>query len=183
MYAAFNKWTLDSIREEGAVLSWLESIRFEWSSITAQAIGNILEGKTIVLITDRDRFWLSEYIIAAINKLTYDRPMIPIVVMDKIYPNYDLVVGGEMIDMVDDMLEISYKGDYFFWYIGRGEDKRADIAKRGSESYMWLMDENYQNSIYLHSYDKKVDIQLLQLFSQFNKSLNAVLFGDVSLDD
>lgn len=183
MQQQFNKWTLDSIREEGASLQWLENIRFEFSATTAQAIQNILESKTIVLITDRDRMWFAEYIMNSLNKLSQERPLIPIVIIDDIYHNYDLILGGEMVDMLEDMLSISYKEDYFFWYIGRGDDRRADIAKRSSESYMWLMDENYQNSIPLHSYDKNIDIQLIQLYQQFNKSLNAVLFGDVVLDD
>ena len=183
MHQQFNKWTLDSIREEGASLQWLENIRFEFSTITAQAIQNILESKTIVLIVDRDREWFAKYILNALNRLSQERPLIPIVNIDDVYSNYDLILGGEMIDMLDDMLSISYKGDYFFWYIGRGDDRRADIAKRSSESYMWLMDENYQNSIPLHSYDKNIDIQLIQLYQQFNKSLNAILFGDVILDD
>lgn len=183
MHQQFTKWTLDSIREEGASLQWLENIRFEFSATTAQAIQNILESKTIILITDRDREWLSRYIVAALNRASQERPLIPIVNIEHIYSDYDLILGGEMIDMIEDMLSISYKDAYFFWYIGRGDDRRADIAKRSSESYMWIMDENFQNSIPLHSYDKNIDIQLIQLYQQFNKSLNAVLFGDVELDD
>ncbi len=84
-----------------------------------------------------------------------------------------------MIDMIDDMLSISYKDDYFFWYIGKGEDKRVDIAKRKDNSFLWILDEEFHNAFTMKSYDPQLDIKLLQLFTLFNISLSAVLFGEV----
>jgi len=46
----FAQWSLDAIREEGANLSWLEEIRFEWSNPSSLALEQILQGKTIVLL-------------------------------------------------------------------------------------------------------------------------------------
>jgi len=77
------------------------------------------------------------------------------------------------------MISQSYKDDYFFWYIGRGEDKRSDIAKRKDESYFWLFDEDFNNAFTLKSYETSLDIKLLQLFKLFNASLNATMFGEV----
>jgi hypothetical protein len=176
---SFEKWTLDAIRSDGASLSWLEEYRFEWTTIVELAISQIMEGKTIVLITDRERKWFESYIVSSINKLTTDRPIIPIVSIDSIYFHYDDISGAKMIDMLDDMLSITYKEDYFFWYIGKGEDKRVDIAKRKDNSLLWIFDEDFQNAFTMKSYDSQLDIKLLQLFTLFNLSLNAVLFGEV----
>lgn len=176
---SFEKWTLDAIRSDGASFSWLEEYRFEWTTIVELAISQIMEGKTIVLITDRERKWFESYIVSSINKLTTDRPIIPIVSIDSIYFHYDDISGAKMIDMLDDMLSITYKEDYFFWYIGKGEDKRVDIAKRKDNSLLWIFDEDFQNAFTMKSYDSQLDIKLLQLFTLFNLSLNAVLFGEV----
>ena len=176
---SFEKWTLDAIRSDGASLSWLEEYRFEWTTIVELAISQIMEGKTIVLITDRERKWFESYITSSVNKLSTDRPIIPIVSIDSIYTHYDDISGAKMIDMLDDMLSITYKEDYFFWYIGKGEDKRVDIAKRKDNSLLWIFDEDFQNAFTMKSYDSQLDIKLLQLFTLFNLSLNAVLFGEV----
>ena len=176
---SFEKWTLDAIRSDGASLSWLEEHRFEWTTVAELAISQIIEGKTIILITDRERKWFEHYIITSINKISSDRPIIPIVSIDNLYALYDEVSSGKMIDMIDDMLSISFKEDYFFWYIGKGDDRRVDIAKRKDNSFLWVFDEDFHNAFTMKSYDSQLDIKLLQLFSLFNISLSAVLFGEV----
>jgi len=178
----FIKWTLDSIREEGSSLSWLEESRFEWTATIGQVLKQILSGKTIVLVTDENRKWFAHYIITALNKPSTDRPMISLVSIDNIYPSYGMV-DGDAIDMLDDMLALSYKDDYIYWYIGRGNDNRANLPKRYDRSYLWLMDEDYQNAFSMRSYDPLLDIKLLQLYRLFDKSLNAVLFGEVNIDE
>ncbi len=175
----FAQWSLDAIREEGGSLSWLEEYRFEWSKTTAFALSQILNGKTVILITDEKRKWLEHYILTSINSIALDRPLVPVVSIDSLYAHYNNLSGGEMIDFVEDMISQSYKDDYFFWYIGKGEDKRSDIAKRKDESYFWLFDEDFNNAFTLKSYDTSLDIKLLQLFKLFNASLNATMFGEV----
>lgn len=179
---SFEKWTLDAIRSDGATLSWLEEYRFEWTTVAELAISQIMEGKTIVLITDRERKWFESYVRISLNKLNTDRPIIPIVSIDSAFSYYDDISGAKMIDMIDDMLSISYKDDYFFWYIGKGEDRRVDIAKRRDNSFLWIFDEEFHNAFTMKSYDAQLDIKLLQLFSLFNRSLNAVLFGEVDAE-
>ncbi len=175
----FAQWSLDAIREEGGSLSWLEEYRFEWSKTTAFALEQILNGKTIILITDEKRKWFEHYILSSMNGLLLERPLIPIISIDNIYTHYNNVSGGETIDIIDDMISLSYKDDYFFWYIGRGDDKRSDIAKRKDESYFWIFDEDFNNAFTLKSYDKDLDIKLLQLYKLFDASLNAAMFGEV----
>jgi hypothetical protein len=175
----FAQWSLDAIREEGGALSWLEEQRFEWAKTTALALEQILTGKTIVLITDHNRKWLERYIIDSLNSISLDRPLIPIVTIDSLYPHFNNVNGGEMIDMVDDLITLSYKDDHFFWYIGKGDDKRSDIAKRKDNSYFWIFDEDFNNAFTLKSYDTMLDIKLLQLYRLFDASLSAAMFGEV----
>ncbi len=177
----FAQWSLDAIREEGASLSWLEELRFEWVIPTSACIYEILSGKSIVLITDTQREWLAHYILGKINAPRPERPLIPIVNIESIYPHYDMLSGGEMIDMLEDMLQLSFGERYIFWYIGRGEDKRADIAKRRDDTYFWIFDEDYQSSFKLNSHDSHLDIKLLQLFRLFDQSLNAAMFGEVDV--
>ena len=86
------------------------------------------------------------------------------------------------METLSDMLELSYKGEYFFWYIGRGGDeRRADIVKRTDNALMWIMDENYPNALSMRSYDPLIDIKLLQLYRLFDKTLSAVLFGEIDV--
>jgi len=177
MHSDFAQWSLDAIRQEGGSLSWLEEDRFEWSKTTAFALEQILNGKTIILITDMKRKWLERYILDSINNL--ERPLVPIVSIESLYPHYNDLNGGEMIDMIDDMIALSFKNDYFFWYIGKGDDKRSDIAKRKDESYFWLFDEDFNNAFTMKSYDPILDIKLLQLYRLFDASLNAAMFGEV----
>ena len=177
----FAQWSLDTLREEGAALAWLEESRFEWATTTSLALEQILAGKTIILITDDSRKWLESYILSKINSIKLERPLLPIVSIDSMYLHYDKISGGEMIDVIEDMITLSHKEDYFFWYIGAGDDKRADIAKRKDNSYFWIFDEEYLNSFMLKSYDSNIDIKLLQLYKQFDLSLNAALFGEVDV--
>lgn len=176
---AFAQWSLDAIREEGGSLSWLEEQRFEWTTTTSHALEQILAGKIVILITDEKRKWLENYILTFINKITLERPFIPVVSIDSICTHYNNVSGGEMIDIIDDMISLSYKENYFFWYIGKSDDKRSDIAKRRDESYFWIFDEEFNNAFTLKSYDSDLDIKLLQLYKLFNASLNATMFGEV----
>jgi len=177
----FAQWSLDTLREEGASLSWLEENRFDWATSTSLALEQILDGKTIILITDEKRKWLESYILSNINASNPQRPLLPIISIDGIFSHYNKVNTGEMIDMMDDMISLSYKDNYFFWYIGCGDDKRCDIAKRQDNSYFWMFDEEYSNSFMLRSYDKNLDIKLLQIFRQFDLSVNAALFGEVDV--
>ena len=177
----FAQWSLDEMREEGACLSWLEEHRFDWTTTTSQALEQVLSGKTIILITDEKRKWLESYILNSINSKLLERPLLPIVSMYGLYKHYNYVSGGDMIDVLEDMISISYKEDYFFWYIGNGDDKRADIAKRKDNSYFWSFDEDNANAFNLKSFDKSLDVKLLQLYGLFDASLNAAMFGEVDV--
>lgn len=177
----FAQWSLDAIREEDGALSWLEEQRFDWTTTTAHAIEQILSGKTIILITDEKLKWFETYLLSSINAQLLDRPLLPIVSIDSLYSHYNNISSGEKIDILDDMLSLSFKENYFFFYIGKGDDRRADIAKRRDNSYFWIFDEDYHNAFTMKSYDSHLDIKLLQLYRLFNLSLNAAMFGEVDV--
>ncbi|MEA2091860.1 MAG: HobA family DNA replication regulator, partial [Campylobacterota bacterium] len=84
----FAQWSLDVIREDGAILSWLEEQRFDWTNPLSLALEQILNGKTIILITDEKRKWLETYILGSINSMQHERPLLPIVSIDSLYKHY-----------------------------------------------------------------------------------------------
>lgn len=177
----FLKWTLDAIRGDEAIMSWLEERRYEWVPLAATAIEKILEGQSVVIVTDREREWFCHYVIASVNKPIKNRPILPFFALRDLYPYLDGIKKDEEIDLLFDMLSLSFKGEYFFWYIGKSDDPRSQIAKRRDDSFLWLMDEEYQNSFLLKSYDNLLDMKLFQLFRLFDKSVDAALFGEIGL--
>jgi len=179
----FTKWMLETIRAEGASFHWVEELRFEWTASTALAVSQIVAGKTIVLVTDRKRKWFQHYISTTINQLSNDRPMIPLISLDRIYPEFDEMTTGEAMDMLTDMIKLSFGGNHFIWYVGKGSDSRSEIAKRSENSCLWILDENFGTAVKLRSYDPYLDIKMLQLYRLFDLSLNAVLFGEISTDE
>ncbi|UFS61698.1 HobA family DNA replication regulator [Sulfurimonas sp. HSL-3221] len=180
---SFMKWMLETIRSEGASFNWVEENRFEWTASTMLAVSQIVTGKTIVLVTDRKRKWFQHYISSTINQLSNDRPMVPLISLDRIYPEFDEMTSGDAMDMLADMLDLSFAGNYFFWYVGKGSDPRSEIAKRADNSCLWLLDEEFGHAMKLRSFDPYLDIKLLQLYRLFDLSLNAVLFGEVDADE
>lgn len=174
------QWTLEAIRNDDPMMGWLEERRFDFVPPVQNAIEQILQGATIILITDRERAWFGSYLTAKINAKSAGRPLLPIVTLDMMCPALDVIESTEDIDMIEDMLSLAYK-KYFIWYIGRGDDRRADIAKRHDKNMLWIFDEEVQNSFMLHSYDKLLDIKLLHLYRLFEKTLSGALFGEFQL--
>jgi hypothetical protein len=178
----FDQWTLEAIRAEGASMSWFEEQRFDWIPQIIGAMDQIMNGHTVVLVTDHERRWFGNYILETINKKFKERPLIPVVSLDALYSHLDIHGDVKEMDVLSDMLSISFKSDYFVWYIGRGgNEQRADFAKRSDNALMWIMDENYPNALMLRSYDSHIDIKLLQLYRLFDRTLAAVLFGEIDV--
>ena len=80
------------------------------------------------------------------------------------------------------MLNISFPNGYTFWYIGRSQSMQATIAKVTKNSFLWIFDEDLQNSFHLSSTNEALDTQLLQMFRLYNKTLSAVLFAQIEVD-
>ena len=177
------KWTLETIREDESMMSWMEESRFEWVPLVASALKNLVRGYTFIVLTDKEREWFGSYIINSINKPNKNRPLLPVMSFDAVFAQVDSIKSDEDMQLLEDMLSLSCSNGYSFFYIGKSDDKKAEIAKRKDNSFLWIMDEHFQNSFYLNSNDELLDIKLIQLMRLFDKSVDAVLFADVDIEE
>ncbi len=179
----FLQWTLEAIREDESLMSWMEEKRFEWVPIVSSALKNILLGHSIIIITDKKREWFGKYLSQSLNSFEKNRPLLPILTFEDLCINIDEANSKEKISMIEDMLSVSFPNGYTFFYIGQSNSSRAKLAKHNEESFLWIMDEQLQNSFYLNSNDELLDIKLIQLARLFDKSIDAVLFNEIGLED
>lgn len=177
------RWTLESIRKDGSMMSWMEEKRFEWVPQVSSILENLLDGQTIIIITDNDREWFGDYVLKKINEVSKNRPMLPFVSIKTFFPNISQLKTKEDIELLEDMLSQSFSNGYTFFYIGKSSDVKMQLAKRHFKSFLWVLDEHFQDSFYLSSGDDLLDIKLIQLFRLLDNSINAALFAEVSLED
>ncbi len=180
----FLNWTIDTIREDRLISSWLEEKKYEWTPLVAQSVINVLnKNRSVIIITDKDREWFLEYILSNINQSKLNRPFLPFYDFRSFYKQLDNPKQSEEdINYIKDMLNISFPSGYCFWYIVTSQDKRANISKISKNSFLWLLDEERQNSFYLRSNDEALDMKLLQMFRLYNKTLSAALFAEVNVE-
>lgn len=178
----FLNWTIDTIREDKLISPWLEEKKYEWTPLVSKSITNILDkGCSVIILTDREREWFLEYVLSNINAKKNNRPYLPFYDFRAICKQIDDVKSENDVSMIKDMLEISFPNGYCLWYIGRGQDVRATIPKVSKKSFLWLLDEEMQNSFNLRSNDEALDMKLLQMFRLYDKSLSAALFADTDV--
>jgi hypothetical protein len=176
------KWTLDTIREEESCFSWMEEYRYEWAPLVKSAASQVVEGKTVLIVTDESHKWFAKYILNAINDLGKQRPFLPFYQLAENFPNLQNIHTTQDIELLEDMLDISYPNGYYIWYIGRGDHSYTKLAYRNHDNFLWVLDEEVQNSFLLRSSDPLLDIKLLQLYKLFDSTLTAVLFGDLDFE-
>ena len=180
---AFLKWTLETIRKEGSWMSWMEEKRLEWVPLAASRLQNLMNGHTFIVVTDEDREWFAHYMISSINRNTNSRPLLPFVSFKTFFPNLDQWRSREEIALLEDMLSLAFPNGYTLFYVGKSNDFKSQIAKQRDDSFMWLLDEQMQNSFYLSSSDELLDVKLIQLYKLMEKTINALLFAEVSVED
>lgn len=176
------KWTLETIREEASGFSWMEEYRYEWAPLVKSAVDQVLEGKTVLILTDETHDWFSKYITAQINDLKKGRPLLPFYSLSKCFPHFQEMKTTQELQLLEDMLDISYPNGYFIWYIGKGDHACTKLVYRNENSFLWIMDEEVQDSFLFRSLDPLLDIKLLQLFKLFDSTLSAALFGELDLE-
>lgn len=174
-------WTLDTIRSDGAMMSWLEERRFEWVPLVSDAVRSLMEGSTVILLTDREREWFAKYATTTVNKPERERPLLPVFEADCIMPYIDRLGKGDDLDLVMEMLTVAYGEEFIFWYVGKEDDPRAKLAKKRDDSFLWIMDVQTQNSFQLKSSDDLLDMKLFHLVRLFDKTIDAAMFGEVEL--
>jgi hypothetical protein len=178
----FTNWTIEEIRNDKLIASWLEERKFDWIPLIAKAVTNILEKqKSVLIITDNEHEWFMKYILTNINKKSLKRPMLPFYSFDSFISNIDNIKSELDVELIHDMLNISFPNGYFFWYIGKSQSKRATLAKISKQPLLWLMDEELPNSFFLNS-DDTLDLRLLNMFRLFNKTISASLFCEIDVE-
>ena len=176
------KWTLETIREEETCFSWMEEYRYEWAPLVKSAASQVLEGKTVLVVTDESHKWFGKYILNSINNLRKNRPLLPFYQLIDIFPNLQNLTSTQELQLLEDMLDISYPNGYYIWYIGKGDHSYTKLAYRNEDSFLWVMDEEVQNSFAFRSSDPLLDIKLLQLYKLFDMTISEALFGDLDLE-
>jgi hypothetical protein len=175
------KWTLETIREEDC-FSWMEEHRYEWAPLVKSAVDQMLEGKTVLLLTDVPRKWFGKYVLENVNDLQKNRPLLPVFPMAKMFPSLGALSSTQEMQLFEDMLDLAYPNGYFIWYIGKGNHPFTKLAYRCEDSFLWIMDEEVENSFSLRSSDEMLDIKLLQLYKLFDLTLSQALFGELDLE-
>ncbi len=170
-------WTLRSIRKSEN-FSWMEERRLEWVPLAISRLQTLLEGKTFILITDEKRQWFSSYILANINAHPNSRPFLPFVDLQSFFPNLNTLKTSEDISLLEDLLGVSFPNGYVFFYIGSSNNIQAQIAKQNDDSFMWILDEQIQNSFFLSGKDRDLDIKLIQLYKLLDKTIDVLLFPE-----
>ncbi|MDR0579824.1 MAG: HobA family DNA replication regulator [Campylobacteraceae bacterium] len=179
----FLKWTLDTIRKEGSSFSWMEEKRLEWVPLVVPVLKKLLQGHTFIVATDDERRWFGEYMVYSINRPYQNRPFISFICLNAFFPNINSLRSKEDFDLLEDMLSLSFSNGYTFFYVGKSNDAKYQISKQKYDSFLWIVDEQVQNSFYLKSEDYSLDTKMIQLFKLLNRSIDAVLFAEVTLED
>ncbi len=180
----FLNWTIDTIREDKLIGSWLEERKYDWTPLISNSVLNILDkGRSVLVITDNQRDWFSHYILSNINSNKNQRPLLPFYDFKTFTNQINNISSESDIELIKDMLNISFPNGYTFWYIGRSQSDKANIAKISKNSLLWIFDEDIPNSFSLHSNDESLDMKLLQMYRLYNKTLSAALFAQIDVEN
>ncbi len=175
-------WTIDTIREDISTdLSWLEEKKFDWTPLVANTLKKVIQKNySVLVITDDRQQWFANYVLGKLNSKY--RPYLPFYDFNKFCSSIKDIKSQEDIDLVIDMLNISFPSGFLFWYIGGTEHKNFALQRFYEGSFLWLVDKDQQGAISFHEYDKYLDIKLVQLYSLLDKTIDAAMFGNIELD-
>ncbi|TLD97374.1 hypothetical protein LS71_001050 [Helicobacter jaachi] len=180
-------WLLNTIREDekrGVMSGWIEEKRFLLLPHMARIIGHILQGGSVIVLTDSAREWFGDYVTAHINQPHKGRPFFPIVQIKHLNDMIDSNTkegGMQGFQLIGDMLNMMCP-NYRFWYIGK-KNARADFARYQGEGWYWIFDENIHSAEnFLSSTDEKLDYKLISLFKVFERAIIASMLNKISLE-
>lgn len=174
-------WTLDAIRKENSDFSWMEEYRFEWTPIVQSACSRLASGETMLVLTDSKRKWFGKYILNQINDLDKQRPFLPVYDLQACFAGLQGLTENSDIDLLEDLLDISFPNGYFIWYIGSSRHGYMKLAQREETNFLWVTAEHIPNSIMFRESDPLMDIKLLQLYKLFDSTVQAILHNEVSI--
>jgi len=174
-------WTLERLRTDHAMMNWLEERRYEWVPLAEQTIKRIVSGASVIVLTDPKNRWIAKYLIQTLNDSSKNRPFFPVYDGLSVFPFLDDILKENQFEIAEDMLSLSFHENYIFWYIGTANHPYAAVAKESANSFLWIMDDEIQNSFFLRSADDLLDIKLMHMVRLFDQTLDAVLFGEIEL--
>lgn len=180
MSGDFFSWTIKNIRDDLSKPTWLEDRKSEWVPLVENTLRQIIDGYSVILMSDNERAWFVEYALGYLNSSRRMRPFFPIYSFAAMFSHYHSNSTPELIALIRDMLSISFGEKYLFWYVGKMDDVNAKLAFSHDYHFSWVFDEQMLNSFSLSSTDDLLDIKLLQLLRLFDKSLSAALFGEIT---
>ena len=176
------EWTLSAIRSERSDFSWMEERRFDWIPLVNSAVSRIVEGQTVLLLTDERRKWFGRHILDTINRPERKRPFLPFYPLEALFSPLGEIESTQEIQWLEDMLTISFPNGYFLWYVGEGDPLYTKLVYRSEENFLWLLDDVVPGSFTLSATDPLLEIKLLQLYRLFDRTVEAVLFSEIFLD-
>lgn len=175
-------WTLQSIREEESDFSWMEEKRYDWTPLVKSALERIVQGQSVLVLTDPSRRWFGHYIQNKINETQNNRPFLPFYQLSRMFSTLDDMQSTQDLALLEDMLDISFANGYFIWYIGEGTHPYTKLVYRNEENFLWIIDDQVHNSFPFRGSDDLLDLKLIQLYKLFDRSISAVLFGELELE-
>ncbi|RAX53198.1 hypothetical protein CCY99_06295 [Helicobacter sp. 16-1353] len=174
---AFANWTLELARKDGIAMGWFEERRFDWCQIAYRFAKNIINGNTIILCSDLQKKWFCEYVLQTINA-NKGRPLIPIITLESMLPKCQDID----LPLIEDMLSVAFDDRYTIWYIGYANNRLVKLATDHQSSFIWAFDGSLHTAFNMNSSDSGSDVKLLQLFKILDRTIDAVMFNEISDD-
>ena len=141
-----NRFIMDMIRKKN--YQWMEERRIDFVPLLSVFLNEVIDAKTVLIVTDKQRKWYGNYLLEKINSFNKFKPQFyPFYVLDNIFPQIHQIETSEHFDMFEDMLNVSFK-NYIFWYIGK-ETPLVEFTKRKDNSFYWIMDNDFSKNFYL----------------------------------
>lgn len=173
-----NRFVMDLIRKKNYL--WMEERRLDFVPLLSIFLNQVIDGKSVFIITDEQRKWYGKYLLEKINSFNKFKPQFyPFYILENLFPQIYQINNDEHFDMFEDMLNVSFD-DYIFWYIGK-QTPFLEFTKRKKNSFYWIMDNDSSKNFYLKSTDNFLDNKLLNLADLVNESLNAAVFSEIEL--
>lgn len=171
----FANWTLELARKDGIAMGWFEERRFDWCQIAYRFVNNVINGSTIVLCHDLNKKWFCEYALQTINS-DNGRPLIPIMSLESMLPDHK----NTPLNFIEDVLNIAFGDKYVIWYVGEANHKLVKLAIDHQNSFIWAFDGSLHTAFNISSSDSNSDVKLLQLFKILDRTINAIMFNEIT---
>ena len=180
---SINDWFLETIRADekrGIMSGWLEEKRYLLLHPMAHTIEHLINGGSLIVLTDSRRAWFGDYITTHINQPHNGRPFFPIMQIKHLHCLIDSssTEGGmQGFKLIYSMLDMM-SADYRFWYIGTKNARSSFATSHDKDGWHWILDDEH----FLSSTDEKLDYKLLSLFKLFDRAILAAMLNQISLD-